>query len=129
MCKIVPTNIPMSTEGADLLNRSNKKVKIGGLTLVGNQMKRYMRVLNRMKVLIWMSYFVGFRKMTYGDMVMGKASNSQTQPLDGNGIVEDGISDEEEDDGDENDSKCPTIKVSCERKKKLRRKWQRTLII
>ena len=69
------------------------------------------------------------RKMTYRDMLMGEALDSQTQPLAGNGMVEDGISDDEDDDRDEEGSKCPTIKVSCEKKKRLRSKWQRTLII
>ena len=53
---------------------------------------------------------------------MGEVSDSQTQPLAGNGMVEDGISSDEEDDGNEEDSNCPTIKVSCEEKKRLRSK-------
>ena len=106
------TECVLSSEETDLLSRSNKKVKVGcagtessgPFENIGDESPR--------------------RKFSYRDMVMGEASRGQEQYLSGLSDFEEVISDDDED-----DSECPTIKLSCDEKVRLRSTWARTLII
>ena len=96
-------SIKTTTEEADLLTRSSKKVKIGE-----NNVARGTTGGN-----------------SYVESLMG---NSFVEPeIDENMQANECISEDDEDDCEEDD--CPLIKLSAEEKKRIRKPWQQTLII
>ena len=92
-----------TTEEADLLTRSSKKVKIGDNTSSSGSKGGN----------------------TYIESLMG---DSFVEPEgDDDKYNSDCISDDDEEDCDEDD--CPVIKLTAEEKKRIRAPWQQTLII
>ncbi|KAG5219090.1 receptor protein [Salix suchowensis] len=92
-----------TTEEADLLTRSSKKVKIGDITSSSGTKGGN----------------------TYIESLMG---DSFVEPEEDDDIYNsDCISDDDEEDCDEDD--CPVIKLTAEEKKRIRAPWKQTLII
>ena len=93
----------ITTEEADLLTRSSKKVKIGDADVEkGNKGSN-----------------------SYIDSLMG--NSFVATEVDENMHESEYISEDEDDECDEAD--CPIIKLSTEEKKRIRKPWQQTLII